>query len=145
MFPFLCFHLSIIYIHSLTLYFRVLTRYFYVLALYFHLLILYSDHLTLNIQNNHHAVLGVPGGDDRDETLPETAAVVGGGDLPVAGAAWGEEELAAVGRASTLSSVHSCDTEGYYTTFHDFDGFQVSWSVNHGEQGRKDLRMLIVM
>merc|ERR1719445_786608 len=21
-------------------------------------------------------------------------------------------------------SVHSCDTEGYYTTFHDFDGFQ---------------------
>jgi hypothetical protein len=22
-------------------------------------------------------------------------------------------------------SVHSCDTEGYYTTFHDFDGFQV--------------------
>ena len=21
-------------------------------------------------------------------------------------------------------SIHSCDTEGYYTTFHDFDGFQ---------------------
>ena len=21
-------------------------------------------------------------------------------------------------------SIHSCDTEGYYTTFHDFDGLQ---------------------
>jgi hypothetical protein len=27
-------------------------------------------------------------------------------------------------------SVHSCDTEGYYTTFHDFDGFQVGFLIN---------------
>ena len=33
-----------------------------------------------------------------------------------------EEEEEEVG---DHSSVHSCDTEGYYTTFHDFDGFQV--------------------
>lgn len=29
------------------------------------------------------------------------------------------------GEEGDHSSVHSCDTEGYYTTFHDFDGFQV--------------------
>ena len=28
------------------------------------------------------------------------------------------------GEGLDLQSVHSCDTEGYYTSFHDFDGFQ---------------------
>ncbi len=38
----------------------------------------------------------------------------------------GEEE----GGEGDHSSVHSCDTEGYYTTFHDFDGFQVGITVH---------------
>jgi len=34
------------------------------------------------------------------------------------------------GEEGDHSSVHSCDTEGYYTTFHDFDGFQVRITVH---------------
>ena len=79
-----------------------------------------------------HLLLGGGGGGGGGEA--EEASNIGLLEGEGASPPWGEEASTpwgegasthwGVGRSETMS-VHSCDTEGYYTTFHDFDGFQV--------------------
>ena len=83
-------------------------------------------------QDDDHLVLGKQQLDDQEVLMPRAivarphSSLSAGVVSDCSTATWREETTLREGDVTLEEggSIHSCDTEGYYTTFHDFDGLQ---------------------